>query len=80
MPLSQDQLDAVMRHVRGTVTNGCPMCGRRDWSIDEELHFTGVLDSEYREPVQGQLTPLIMVTCKNCLFSYHLPAMKLGLL
>lgn len=80
MPLSESQVNRVVAHLRSKITNGCPMCGRRDWNVDKELHFSGVLDPEYRQPVQGAIVPLVLINCTNCYFSYYLPAMRLGLL
>lgn len=80
MPLPKAKLDRVLSHLKGKIRSGCPLCGSTDWTVDENLQFMGVLDPEYKQPVQGSITPLVMVSCNNCLFSFHLPALKLGLL
>jgi len=80
MPLSQLQQDEVVRHLQSKLRSGCPLCGERNWSVDQELHFLGVLDPEYKQPVQGNVMPIVTATCQNCYFCFHLAAMKLGLL
>ena len=80
MALSQEQNERVVNHLRSKIRNACPMCGERDWDVDGEMHCSGVFDPEYRQPVQGSMVPLVMVVCKNCYFSYYMPAIRLELL
>jgi len=80
MPLSQPKLDKVVRHLQSKVRAGCPLCGERNWNVEQDLHFLGILDPEYKQPVQGSVMPTVTVTCQNCYFCFYLPAMKLGIL
>ena len=80
MALSEDQIDEVIQHIRSKVSNGCPLCGQRNWGIEPNVLYMGVMDTEYKQPVEGSAIPLIMVTCNDCFFSYHLPAVRLGVL
>ncbi len=80
MPLSEQKLQVVFEHLKSRVKAGCPLCGDRNWTVDANLQFMGVFDPEYKQPVQEDITPLVMVTCNGCQISFHLPAMKLHLL
>jgi hypothetical protein len=59
---------------------GCPICGQRNRTIDSELQYLGVLDPEYRQPVQGAAYPLVTAACDNCYFVAQFQAKRLGIL
>ena len=59
---------------------GCAVCGARNWNIEQELLFLGLLDPEYKQPVEGRLLPLVAVNCAQCYQVVFFQAMALGLL
>lgn len=68
MPLSPDQETKIKEHLRKKTNLSCSMCGGNNWMIDPTLKFYGILDPEYRQPIEGQVFPVVAVTCENCLF------------
>lgn len=79
MGLSKSQTEQVLSHVRSKVTSGCPMCGQKNWSIESDLHFLGILDLEFRQPIEGKVYPLVTAVCQNCYCVIQFQAMRLGI-
>lgn len=47
--------------------NGCPMCGGKNWSYDENLITTPIqLTENIGLNLGGKVLPLIAVCCENC--------------
>ena len=79
MGLSYDQQQKITAHLQLRARAGCPLCGQRNFAIDDDVQFLGVLDPEFKQPVEGKVYPVISVTCNNCFHTLHLSAMRLGL-
>lgn len=80
VPIPQSKMKRIQSHLHSKMKNGCPLCGGREWSVSEDLHFVGILDPEYKQAENGRIAPLVMVTCTNCQFSFHMPAMAFGII
>jgi hypothetical protein len=80
MSLTTIQQQRVIAHLNSRIRSGCPLCGSRNLTVDADLQYLGVLDAEYKQPVEGKVYPVVSVTCDNCHYVVHLSAMKLGLL
>lgn len=80
MPLSADQKQRIVAHLEANLHAGCPLCGSRNMSIEQDVQFLGVIDPEYKQPVEGNIYPVVSVTCDRCFHMFHLSAMRLGLL
>lgn len=80
MPLSESQQNQVRSHLRSKMRGPCPLCGERNWSVEQDIQFHGILDAEYKQPVEGSVFPVVSVTCDNCYYTFQLPARRLGIL
>jgi len=48
-------------------TNGCPMCGGKDWTYDNDMITTPLqLDKNMGIVLGGKIHPLVPVVCLNC--------------
>jgi len=80
MGLTSDQERQVLAHIQTKVAGGCPMCGNRNWSLEQDVSFLGILDPEYRQPVEGKIFPVITATCSNCFWVAHFSVKRMGVL
>lgn len=80
MPLTSKQEKKVISHIRNKVTRGCPMCGEKNWQIEADLQFMGMLDSEYLQPIEGSVYPAVTTVCDNCFHVVQYSAVKIGIL
>ncbi len=80
MPLTEEQNETIKEHLRDSVSGGCPVCGGRNWTILPDLGFTGTMDAEYKQPIQGKIYPVVVVVCQNCHFMLQFGAKALGVL
>lgn len=80
MPMSSAKQEKIINHLRTKHRGACPHCGEREMSVENELHFLGTLDAEYKQPIEGSVFPVATVICNNCFYAFHLSAMKLDLL
>ena len=80
MALSEQQKVAIMDHLKAKLKGGCPLCGEKNWSVESDLHFHGVMDAEYRQPIEGKALPMVSILCTNCMATFQFQAVRLGLL
>lgn len=80
MGLTGNQQQMVLNHIRSKVAGGCPMCGNRNWNIEPDLQYLGILDPEYKQPIEGSVYPVVTAMCTNCHFVAQFSAMRVGVL
>jgi hypothetical protein len=80
MAMSHEHQQRLLSHVQSKLKAGCPLCGARDMTIEDTVQFLGLLDSEYRQPIEGTVHPVVAVVCNNCFHVMHFSALKLGIL
>lgn len=80
MPLSSDQKKTITHNIEKNTTGSCPMCGRKQWTLDSELQFLGALDPEYKQPISGQVHPVVTIICENCNYTAMFAAKRLGII
>jgi len=76
MPVSNSQKNQIESHLR-THSPRCPICGGMSWTYDENPHFVGMFDVEYNVPIEGQVFPLVSVTCDRCNYVLHFSARRM---
>ena len=79
MPMTGDQMDRITEHLRASGLSACPICGGSQWEIQQDVGYLGILDVEYRQPVEGGTLPVVQVSCEDCYYTFHLSAVRLGL-
>ena len=79
MGLSSEHQRKITAHLESKMRSGCPLCGARNFSIEDDVQFLGVLDPEYKQPVEGKVYPRVSVICNNCYYTFQLAAKPLGL-
>lgn len=78
MPFSYDQRNKIENHLR-LYQPRCPVCASASWTYFDDLIYSGILDSEYKQPIQGKVYPLITVSCNTCGHILQFSAGHLGM-
>ena len=78
MPFSNSQKNQIESHLRSHSPR-CPVCSGMAWTYDEEPHFVGMLDAEYKTSIEGKVFPLVSVICDRCNYVLHFSACRMGL-
>lgn len=78
MGLSESQKAKLTNHLHNNV-QGCPICGSKSLSLGD-VTFQGLLDPEYKQPVEGSIYPLVTVMCDNCYHVFQFAAKPMGLI
>ncbi|MBU6400343.1 MAG: hypothetical protein KGS61_08495 [Verrucomicrobia bacterium] len=80
MNLSESDQQRIKDHLNIKLRNGCPVCGERNWNVNPHLTFQGILNKEYKQPVDGSVFPLVGITCRNCGYLAQFVAQSVGVL
>lgn len=80
MTLSDEKNKIVLEHLNNNTNHMCPMCGKNRWKQMPDLQFLGMLDPEYKQPIEGKALPVVVISCENCHFLAQFSAMSLGIL
>lgn len=48
------------------ITKNCPLCGRNNWNIGEEMQTMIRVGEDKSIQLGGRITPVILMTCNEC--------------
>lgn len=83
MPLTNEQLEKLNKYLSSYFKSfgcKCPVCENRNWTFENELAVYQTYDTQYKMIIEGQVVPMVLISCNNCHYTLQFNAIKLGVL
>ena len=78
MKVNRSKIDEI---IKKKWIHGCPMCGGKNWTLDEKMMVTPIQlneDRSYR--FDGKILPLTPLICQNCGYTLFMNTLVVGAL
>ena len=81
MGFSDEQRRRIVDAIYERIPEGpiCPLCGKKDWALQEEFAFQALHDDPHSIHATGGGLPLVVLTCQHCGNTHNLNIFTLGL-
>lgn len=80
MALSDSDRAKVVSWMKSKVTQGCPMCGDRNWNAVPEISMAGTYDPSANATNPASGVPAVVTICGNCGFMAQFAAKQVGVI
>jgi len=80
MGLSNSDQEKIKSKLDSQYFQPCSVCGQKSWNIENEIAMLPMFDKEHKMPIEGQIYPLILVSCVNCSNTLTFNAKGLGII
>jgi hypothetical protein len=71
MGFTDRQKAAIIAAIRTKIQGPCPMCGKSDWTLFDELGSINTASLGGSVSVGGKFIPLVQLVCNHCGFVSH---------
>ena len=79
MALTDRQKTAIEGALKARVKGPCPMCGKTEWSLQEEFVMATTTSIGGGIAIGGQFVPMVQLICMGCGFVSHHAVGLLGI-
>jgi hypothetical protein len=79
MPITKEQLEKIQNHLSLLPSKKCNMCNEENWAIESELAIFPLFDISTRTIIEGQVYPLVLLSCMRCGNTVLFNAKSIGL-
>lgn len=79
MALSEQQKETVLDNLKQKVRGVCPMCGKNQWTLGDELVASIAAGAGGGLGIGGPYIPMVQMVCNNCGFVAHHAVGYLGI-